>query len=350
MTHLYCLTRITRFILLSGLTCWAALFAVSGYAAKVDLVELENGNVVTGEIKRLRQGKLEYGTDSMGTVQIEWDEIASLTGKARYRVETTSGNFLFGSIGPGSADGTMVVIDGDRETRLNIMDVFRITQINTEWREQLDQDLSVGYRYTKASEVEEFMLGYNATLITGRSRVDVGASGRTTDNGDDTTNQWLAETDFRRWLERRNYWLATVTGERNDELGIDLRLTAGAGFGRRFWQTTLSQFAAEAAPIVNYTEKSDGTSDTELEAQLRANWLVYIHDSPKRTLDTTLALVPGITEFGEYRSVFEITLRQELIKDLFWDLSFEHQYESEVSDENASNTDYAVKTALGFEF
>ncbi len=320
------------------------------FAAKVDSVKLENGNLVTGEIKELRQGQLKYSTDSMGTVYIEWDEVIQLTGKARYRVETTDGRLHFGSITPGTDAGSMIVVANGETTQLEVAEVFRITPIKTGWRDKIDSDIAVGYRYAKASDVEEITLGYDGTLITDRYRLDFGANGRSTDDGEDTTTQWLAFADLRRWRENRNYWLATGGAEQNDELGIDLRVIAGAGLGRRLRQTTRWQLSAEAAPIVNYTENGDGSSDTELEALLRANWQIYIYNSPKRSLQTTLALFPGITEAGEYRSAFDITLRQEFIKDLFWDLSFYHQYDSDVQDEDASSSDYGVKTSIGFEF
>ena len=40
------------------------------HAQKTDVVTLENGDEITGEIKQLDRGKLEYGTDDMGTVEI----------------------------------------------------------------------------------------------------------------------------------------------------------------------------------------------------------------------------------------------------------------------------------------
>ena len=55
-------------------------------AAKIDTVVLENGNLVTGEIKELQQGKLKYSTDSMGTVYIEWDEIEKITRRFAYEL------------------------------------------------------------------------------------------------------------------------------------------------------------------------------------------------------------------------------------------------------------------------
>ncbi|MFQ5936542.1 MAG: hypothetical protein ACE5LB_09050 [Acidiferrobacterales bacterium] len=43
-------------------------------AAKTDKVELMNGDVITCEIKSLQRGVLRVSTDSMGTLDIEWEE------------------------------------------------------------------------------------------------------------------------------------------------------------------------------------------------------------------------------------------------------------------------------------
>ncbi|MGI9331067.1 MAG: DUF481 domain-containing protein [Gammaproteobacteria bacterium] len=319
-------------------------------AAKVDSVTLENGNIVTGEIKQLDQGKLKYSTDSLGTVFIEWDEITAVTGKAYYRVETATGRFYLGSIEAGPGSGTLMVKEKGGVVQLLADDVVRIRTIKDSFRDKVDSTLAAGYSYAKSSEVKEFTLAYDAKVITERHRIDLALSGRTTDDGEDTTTQWVGSGDFRRWRQDRNYWLATASAEQNDELGVDLRVLGGGGIGRRFWQTSKSQIAAEIGPVINHTENADGGTDTDLEGLLRGRWEIFVHDTPKRQLDTTLALFPGLTQAGEYRTVFDITFRQELIEDFFWDLKFYHQYDSDVSDENASNSDYGVNTALGFEF
>ena len=53
--------------------------APAAHAARTDVVGLLNGDDVTGEIKSLEFGELRYGTDSMGTVSIEWEEVVALS-------------------------------------------------------------------------------------------------------------------------------------------------------------------------------------------------------------------------------------------------------------------------------
>ncbi len=48
----------------------------TGPSRKTDIVTLYNGDRVTGELKSMYVGLLEINTNSMGTIQIEWQEIA----------------------------------------------------------------------------------------------------------------------------------------------------------------------------------------------------------------------------------------------------------------------------------
>ena len=327
-----------------------ALASPVASGAKIDTIKLANGNLVTGEIKVMEKGKLKYSTDSMGTVYVEWDEIEEITGKAFYRLQTRAGHYYFGAIAPGSDADIVDVTSGGDPTSLHMANIVRIQPIESGWRDRIDSSLSAGYSYSKSSEVTEYTLAYSAVWIADKFRVNFGASGRSTDDGEETTSQAVAYSDYRHWLENRNYWLATSAVEQNDELGLDARIVAGGGLGRRFWQTNLATVFGEGGVVVNHTENKDGTTDTDLEGLLRAGWEIYIHDTPKRSLDTTLAVFPGITQAGEYRTAFDISFRQELIEDFFFDLSLYHQYDSNVADEEASNSDYGVVTSVGYEF
>ena len=60
--------------------------ALFGFAAckappsrqKSDTIHLANGDRITGEIKKLEQGKLRLKTSALDTVYVQWDEIAGL--------------------------------------------------------------------------------------------------------------------------------------------------------------------------------------------------------------------------------------------------------------------------------
>ena len=58
---------------------------------KTDVVTLKNGDRFTGEIKGVAREALEFDTEAVGTINIEWPHIASITSTFDYEVEVTEG-------------------------------------------------------------------------------------------------------------------------------------------------------------------------------------------------------------------------------------------------------------------
>ena len=84
-------------VVLAAMAAWPGSPA---WAQKTDIVRLANGDHVTGEIKNLQRGRLELSTDDAGTIEFEWDNIASVESKREFEVGTTDDRRLLGSLQP----------------------------------------------------------------------------------------------------------------------------------------------------------------------------------------------------------------------------------------------------------
>ena len=69
-------------------------------AARTDEGVLYNGNTITGEVKSLKQGKLEYRTDHAGTLYLEWDYFHFISSNTFFEVENNRGEFFYGTLEP----------------------------------------------------------------------------------------------------------------------------------------------------------------------------------------------------------------------------------------------------------
>ena len=58
----------------------------------------------------MSRGKLELRTDDMGTLQIEWGNVAEVTAPEFFEVEDMEGGLSFGSLRPGRAEGALEVV------------------------------------------------------------------------------------------------------------------------------------------------------------------------------------------------------------------------------------------------
>ena len=95
---------------------------------KTDVVILKNGDHITGEIKSLDRGKMSLSTGYMGTVQIEWEDVAQVTSQWPFEVETETGLRIFGSLSPAAESETMEILgeEGSRNA-LHQTSVVRMT-------------------------------------------------------------------------------------------------------------------------------------------------------------------------------------------------------------------------------
>src|SRR5512135_3033496 len=93
-----------------GLFAWFALLPGPLCAQKTDVIVLTNGDRLTGEIKGVSHGKLDYLTDDAGRPSIEWEKVARVTSVHSFEVEVRSGLKYFGRLAPSDRDGALVVV------------------------------------------------------------------------------------------------------------------------------------------------------------------------------------------------------------------------------------------------
>ena len=115
---------------------------------------LFNGDRLTGEVKELVLGQLQFKTDNLGTTYIEWDKIVSVSATGEFELQLVNGDLLLGSIDAGPSEGEMTL---DQETGKRVLDlssILRITRIKRSFWDRIDGKLDLGASYSQASEVE----------------------------------------------------------------------------------------------------------------------------------------------------------------------------------------------------
>lgn len=152
---------------------------------------------------------------------------------------------------------------------------------------------------------------------------------------------------------RDNRWFNQyfLNFESNDELNLDLRSSLGASFGRYMIQNNSSELALLAG-IIATNEKLMGNLETQenIEGLIGIEYSKYHINSPVIDLSVKLSIYPSITESGRTRAQLDTTLRQELIPDLFLDLTFYDSYDSMPTPGAEATNDYGIATSLGWSF
>ena len=317
--------------------------------AKIDSIRLVNGNEITGEIKQLQRGKLSYGTDSMGTVAIEWEEVTAVVSGFHYEVRLENGRRHYGSLGLADTEGAVRIIEADGEQVVRAIEIIELRPIEDSLRQRLDIRLGAGDPYTKASDVATFNLtsdlGYEdekgVTSLQGRSVMTDNDGERSDSNRYKIAREmWTVRPQVIRWFDG--------SYEDNEELDLDYRYTVGFGYGRAIVDTNDLSFLGYLG-LQAVTEKSNtGEKLDSVEGVLGVAYSMWRFNTPELDLELDFTLYPGITESDRLRGDTDLRLSWELVEDLFWDITGWASYDD--ASQSGSDTDYGVTTGVSWEY
>ena len=328
-----------------------ALAASPALAAKTDVVVLQNGDHLTGEVQQLERGRLQLKTDDLGTVEIEWDKVASVSAAAPFDVEDLRGRRYMGSLAPGSAAGQMQIAwTGTTETVEHGL-VVRIRRLNKSFWGRLNGSLDVGASYTSASSL--FKLDLAGTLGVERPGYAISIDGSSTLSSqpgiEDTRRSNLALTYHRRFS---NQWLVLAQGqlEQNRELGFDLRSSLAAGGGRYLVRGRQDNLLAGLGLSVNHEVPVEGDGTTNVEATALLSYDRFAYDFPKVDISATAAGFASLSDAGRYRLELDAQFKREIVKDFYATLRGYESYDNRPATQGAASNDYGVTFALGWTF
>jgi hypothetical protein len=338
---------VVLFLLLFGP---AALTADAYARAKTDRVFLNNGDRITGEIKKLYHGILELSTDDISTIRIEWDNVDSLNSTYHYRIEDNFGAKLFGAIAL-TRSGTLQVLQPRQTEEVTQIDVVAITPLERSFWQQLDGSISLGFSYTKSNSLAQLTSDFTVSYRTPIRLIQVDFSSiETSQEAGDTQRREDFAITYRRLFEGPLFSNSLAALQTNDELGLDLRLMFTSGVGAQLFQSNHNELISVAGLSVNkeWSENSEG--DYNLEALLSAEHSVFRYDYPKTDITTEIALFPSLSSWGRLRSELDISASREIVSDFVVTLSFYDSYDSDPLDPTAGNNDYGLVTSLGWTF
>ena len=326
--------------------------AVHAEHRKIDVVTMYNGDRVTGEIISLFAGILEYDTDSMNTIKIEWQEISRIESEYYYEIRLSNSDRYYGSVVSADRPGLLRVEDLDGTHDIEWLDVVEIRPIEEKFSDRIDLYFSAGYNYTKASSVAQTT--FNTTISYENELSRNVFTGRTvlTDTNEDDTSSTKLDLSRRTWSDREKLFRVLFANyESNDELGLDKRLSGGIGWGRYPIDNSRIRFGVSGGVQILTEKITDGlttTKDESTELFLNGEFAAWDFNTPEMDIQINATLYPSLSNAGRIRGDTDIRIRWELVKDLFWDLTAYGVYDSDAESEN--EFDYGLSTGLGWQY
>lgn len=321
-------------------------------AAKTDLLILDNGNNIVGEVTTLQRGKLTFKTDNIGTLSVEWPHVSELRSTNRFLIETEHGRKFSGSLAKASAGQLSVESDGVVVATLEISGVVNMYRVEHTFLSRIDSSLDVGYSYTQQNADTQFNINAALRERTEKRQLTINFSTlfSTQEDADETRRSDLTGVFYKRF-ERKWFYLGLASAEQNNGLDLDLRTVFGGGIGHELYHTNSTIFALFTG--LNYNRELYAFNDesvNSLEASGGVEFSYFTFDGMTSEITTRLLLAPSLTDAGRFRLKVDTDFRQKIIGDLYWSLNLYELFDSRPPQPDAPRNDFGITTSVGWSF
>jgi hypothetical protein len=319
---------------------------------KTDVILLVNGDRITGEILELKYGQLSLKTDSLGTVSIDWLDIARIDSRHNFFVESNAGNRYSGSITPAPEAGHILIAGQAEAVNLAVADVAIVSQLEAGFVERVSGSVSLGFNQTKSTGVSSLAFAFDTEYRSEKNISTLEGFFNSTHTDETGSLNQYGLTYGNKFLRPGDYfWFGLASYESNEQQGIDGRLLAGGARGRYWVRGSETEFSTLAGVVLSQEWATGASEDLQsVEGLLGLQWKVFRFHHPKMSLTSRLYVLPGLTETGRYRGNTSISLDHEIVKDFYIDLSLNGSYDSDPPDATADTVDYSVSTSLSYKF
>ena len=344
--------RTLVFALLAAVVC-----ASSARAGRDDdVVMLNNGDCLTGEIKGLQRGELRFKASYMAdAVRLDWSKVARLESKSSYLILLTDGRLVTGPLrlSPASAALADNFLARPEQDLVSVrqMEVLKITPVEAGFFRQLEGTIDFGFSFTSDNDQYQAELLSSVTYRRGEhsvtARLDSLFSGQ---RGGDSSTRNQFTLDYRKQLTPRWYAGGLLDMLHSDQQSLALRTTVGGLIGRNLRQTErtrISVFGGLAASRDKYSSELGKPRTTNADALAGLDFTAFRFTTTD--ISSRLLLYPSLTTPGRTRLQLTTDLRIKLVKDLYLGFHLYENFDSKPPVKSDRN-ELGASTSLGWKF
>ena len=327
-------------------------FTASGQ--KTDKILLNNNDWITGEIKKLDYGKVNFKTDAAGTIQIKWDHIFQMKSDKYFEINLGRGEKYFGSIDVTENDEKykLLIITEEDEIELDMNRVVEITPIKNRFFGRIDGNLDLGYSYTKGSDVKQWNGSFRIDYRPTNSLTTLYGNSIFTEQPErDATSKQDLGFSYQ-YFTQGNFAYSTFAAiQQNSELGLELRSLLGIGMSKNWLRSNMQRFITTVAMLINQETSDDGNNkQINYEGLVRFDYRIFRYRDPEIDLTAYFDFFPSFTIKDRYRTDLNLKLKYELFKDFYFGISFYHNLDTKPPESAISTSDWGITTSIGYTF
>jgi hypothetical protein len=332
-------------------------------AQKTDSVMVRNGDRIVGEIKGMERGQLEFKTDAMKTVYVQWPKVVTVQTDKTFEIVLDDGTMHFGSLDPGSQDSVVIRADTGSVV-VATQAVVALQRIKASFWAALDGNIDLGIDFTQQNAKTDLNLSgsvrYAARLglvhglgmVTGGFNVTNLNFSSTFSRQDDTDDieRLNASLSHARQLDNRWFWVLALAGERNSQLSLDFRGTVAGGAGRFIVQSNKLDLGLWIGPSFSRERFTGESADNSFPLILAADFEYFTWGALNTDLSSQLSLMPILDQWGRWRINFNVSVNREVLTNLYIKLGVTEAFDSAPTAADANKNDFSLTTSFGWNF
>lgn len=327
---------------------YLVLFAEIGIC---DVVELANGDRVSGTVGNLTGGRLSIDTSYAGRILIDWKQVRSLATTGEYEVDLIGGQTVTGTIIP-VQPGEYRIGAGRGPTTLatEIAAIRTPPEIHAGLFADWHGGADLGYTTTRGnSRTTQFAFQFQPQRRRLRDsiKVDLQSLRSLTSIAGGGTNSQSLETRYDRFLSPTLFYFLVGKGEHDQRQSLLLRTREGGGLGVRMRIGTRTQvstltgltFGQEQFKAQNYRLGGEGLLGYEFET--RAVTPIQITSKAQ--------ILPSIAQLGRFRSEWDGGMRVPFTGKMNFGVRLFHRFDS-APPVDTRKADYGLISTIGMTF
>ncbi|WP_227006620.1 DUF481 domain-containing protein [Shewanella donghaensis] len=290
--------------------------------SQYDWLQLSSLELLKGEIKNLYDDKLEFESDELDTVYIDWEDVKALQ---------SAGIVSIGFLDLSTQSGKLVVqdgksyLDGQEFDTSQILTIIAGTQSESNyWSSKIS--LGANLRSGNTDQID-----YNAIAKTVRrtteSRFNLDYIGNySKSDSEEKINNNRINTNFD-WFLSKQFYLRPVFAEIYTDkfLNIEYKLTVGSGLGYNIIDNAKTEWSISGGPAYTYTEFNNVEAGEDTNSSSATVVIETVYDT-EITSDidfvTSYRVQYGDDQSGGYTHHALATVEIELTDMFDLDLSF----------------------------
>jgi hypothetical protein len=339
-----------KFIFFITILC---LLHFGAAAQKIDTLFHINGNILTGDFKKLEYGIVTWKMDGMGTMSVEAPKINSFHSVKRYDVLLRSGVRYYCSFDSSGINRKVNLLISDGRKLVGIEDIVRVFPIKKSFWLRTSGNFGLGGNYSKGSDLAT--LSFSSSV---EHRRENAAFFFNWDNYYTFQADTLSSTkgDARLgWerIRRKKFSFGTNVGmSQNSELGTRLRLDISfVGIYDFVFNDWNRLYSGAGFSLQHETPYDASEPNQDLVGVISLGWKVYKLTSPKIWVDSDINFVPYLTSDGRTRTDFNINPKIGLIgNNLKIGVKYYYSHDSMPATKNARKDDWGTNLEISYTF